>query len=97
VAVPDRHSHLKLSNGLSCGDIWFYHPDDLKRLYETAVQLWTQGDAIQDSTVIERPQFLDAAGAAIQPLQPNVGGNRQCPAQMNYAERGDLARRALSG
>lgn len=65
--------YLKLSNGLQGGDIWFYHPDDLKRLYETAVQLWAQGDAISDSTVIERPQFYDVAGAAIQPLQAGAG------------------------
>ncbi len=71
--------YLKLSNGLQGGDIWFYHPDDLKRLYETAVQLWAQGDAISDSTVIERPQFYDVAGRPSSHCKPGrVLKSRRC-------------------
>ncbi len=56
--------------------ITLYHPDDFRRLYETAVQLWNQGELVPDDGELGQPDFFDAA-AAIQPLISNVELSRR--------------------
>lgn len=48
--------------------ISLYHPDDFRRLYETALQLWNQGELVPDDGEIGQPDFTDSA-MAIQPLK----------------------------
>jgi hypothetical protein len=37
---------LVLSNGNNGGEMYFNHPEDLGALYQTALELWSQGDIV---------------------------------------------------
>lgn len=59
---------LELSNGMQNSTIYLYHPDDLRRIYEAAEQLWAQGELIPGDSVIEGPVFDDEAAAVIRAI-----------------------------
>ncbi len=57
---------LVLSNGSTGGEMYFNHPDDLRALYQTAKELWSQGDIVVKGEAVDdsrgtRTKMIDSA------------------------------------
>ncbi len=60
---------LVLSNGVQGCQMYFHDPEDLRVIYETASQLWAQGDVVvpgdaESSVCPLPPPFVDSAARA---------------------------------
>jgi hypothetical protein len=67
---------LMLTNGVQGAEIYLHHPDDLRILWETARQLWDQGDFLYvgDSQHDRAPpKWDDAAARVMRPLTTDSG------------------------
>ena len=61
--------YLILSNGMQGSHIHLYNPEDLRILYETACQLWAQGDVLvpgdsETSVTPPPPPYNDSVSEA---------------------------------
>lgn len=49
---------LVLSNGKDGGEMYFNHPDDIGALYQTAKELWSQGDIVVCGEALENCRVI---------------------------------------